>query len=174
MKRILTAILVLVLSISVFAQKGNRNDRVNPGFNNNIGLFGLAELDGSINWTLGATGVVGYRLLPQFAIGIGAGMGYINQYTMLNIYGEEFKFKDGLTIPIYLYLRSDFLNRPVSPYVALAWGYQFDVINGCNWSYMNPTVGVSFNVGKKRMNIGAGPQLMANMWTCNFKVGIEL
>lgn len=113
-------------------------------FNKPKGYFGL--LEGSIPCLIGeigATVVNGYRVCPQFAVGGGIG----------------FLFFGNLNIPLFLHLRSDFLNRRVSPYFALNLGYnlslfQSDTFIKYNGFFAAPSLDVSYNVGQYRMTTG--------------------
>jgi len=55
--------------------------------------------------------VNGYRICPWFAVGAGFG---------IRAYLEQ-----GLFIPVYLDLRTNFINRKTSPYIAIDGGYGF-------------------------------------------------
>ena len=127
-------------------------------FNNPRGYLGLVEYQiPTVFLGSGAFGVDyvnGYRVCPQFAVGIGLGF-------------ETFCFKN-IQIPLYLHLRSDILKMRVSPYIAFNVGYNFDVSGGFDvatdsatvWYYMSgvffkPQVGVSYNLKKNnRMTVG--------------------
>ena len=120
-------------------------------FNKPKGYFGLVELGfaPSVNryetLRISATVINGYRVLPQFAIGVGVGLqGYVD-------YGE-------LTIPIFAHLRSDFLDKKVSPFVAFNIGYNLSALGGYySGLMMEPSLGTSFNVGDiYRMTAGLG------------------
>lgn len=123
-------------------------------FNKPKGYFGLVELgfapsvNGYESLRINATIINGYRILPQFAIGVGIGLqGYAIDY------GE-------MTIPIFAHLRSDFLNKKTSPFVAFNIGYNLS-LDGYSGYYgglmMEPSLGASFNVGHKyRMTAGLG------------------
>lgn len=136
-------------SSSDMSKKGNIA-RVKQ-FNKPKGYFGLVELgiapgiNGYEPIRIGATIVNGYRIVPQFAIGAGVGLqGYIGA-------GE-------MTIPIFAHLRSDFLDRKVSPFIAFNIGYNLSVLGGYfGGLMMEPSLGTSFNVGSKyRMIAGLG------------------
>lgn len=119
-------------------------------FNKPSGYMGLVEIGGGVgvgDWNadrLSISMVNGYRFIPQFALGLGVGIqGYFN-------YGSEW------TLPIFVHLRSDLIDGPVSPFVALNVGYNIslaeDVFRGI---MVEPTVGVSFNLGPRhRMTVG--------------------
>lgn len=137
-----------------YAYKNNNYSKPNVSqFNKPNGYFGLAEVGiaPGVNYEplrISATVINGYRFAPQFAIGVGVGLqGYVD-------YGE-------LTIPLYLHLRSDFLDRKTSPFLAFNIGYNLSVLGGYfGGLMMEPIVGASFNVGNKyRMAAGLGVAL---------------
>ena len=135
-------------------------------FNKSKGYMGLVEVEGGIgvgtwlkplpwvdDWIAARAGVSiinGYRVIPQFAVGIGVG-------TKLFIYTSDFDdYYLDVGMPFFLHLRSDFLDRNISPYIAFNIGYNlslmYELFNGI---FMEPTIGVGFNVGKScRLNIG--------------------
>ena len=130
----------------------NVNQIPQKTFNKPKGYFGLVELGfaPSVNsyetLRISATVINGYRVLPQFAVGVGVGLqGYALDF------GE-------MTIPIFAHLRSDFLNRSASPFVAFNIGYNLSVLGGYYGGLMmEPSLGASFNVGSKyRMTAGLG------------------
>ncbi len=132
-------------------RKRSRNTYIPATFNKSKGYFGLVEVgggSGDFNTGLLSLSIVnGYRVIPQFAAGIGVGV--------------MTKFKEAM-VPVFLHLRSDFLNRNVSPFVAVNIGYLYNINrtspgNGSRHAYMvEPIVGTSFNVTKKhRMTAGA-------------------
>lgn len=147
-------------------------------FNKPKGYFGLVELGfaPTVNdfepLRISTTIINGYRILPQFAIGVGVG---IQKYAD---YGE-------MTIPIFAHLRSDFLNKKTSPFVAFNIGYNFSITGGrYGGLMMEPSLGVSFNVGSKyRMTAGLGfavdrvrgSNFCPRDWACalNTKIGFS-
>ena len=139
---------------NLYSSNNDRTPNVSQStqFNKPKGYFGLVELGfaPSVNsyesLRIGATIINGYRILPQFAIGAGVGL----QAYALD-YGE-------MTIPIFVHLRSDFLNKKASPFVAFNIGYNLSVLGGYySGLMMEPSLGASFNVGSKyRMTAGVG------------------
>lgn len=108
-------------------------------FNKRKGYFGMVKATLPYFFT-GVDIVNGYRFCPQFAMGGGIGL-QIVEYA-------------GFSIPVYLHLRSDILEKRVSPYFALDMGIHFIPGLGAPL-YFSPQAGVSFNVGKKyRMTAG--------------------
>jgi sRNA-binding regulator protein Hfq len=127
-------------------------------FNKPKGYLGLLEFGGGIGFgTWGAnrislTMLNGYRAVPQFAIGFGIGL----QLFFYEYYDGYLKKITEATLPIFLHLRSDFLARKVSPFIAFNIGYNASLSNGFfGGIILDPTMGVSFNVGGKRMTVGA-------------------
>jgi len=127
-------------------------------FNKPKGYLGLLEFGGGIGFgTWGAnrislTMINGYRAVPQFAIGVGIGL----QLLFYEYYDGYLKKITEATLPIFLHLRSDFLARRVSPFIVFNIGYNASLSKGFYSGIMiEPTLGVSFNVGGKRMTVGA-------------------
>jgi len=125
-------------------------------FNKPKGYMGLVELEGGLGigtWAATRTGVViinGYRVIPQFAFGVGIGT---------KIFTHSFDYVGHLEVgmPLFLHLRGDFLDEKVSPYAAFNIGYNLSLIGGFfGGILMEPSVGVGFNIDqrKSRMNIG--------------------
>lgn len=119
-----------------------------PKFNKPKGYLGLVQLSGAEVGVQAAasryslTMVNGYRFFPQFAIGFGTGISFTEVY-------QEFM------VPVFLHLRSDFLDRKVSPYVSVNAGYNISFKGLSDGIFIQPGAGVSFNVGKLyRMTAG--------------------
>lgn len=103
--------------------------------------------------------VNGYRTSPWFAIGIGIGVRYYDC--------------EDLLIPYYIHLRTDILDRRVTPFFALN-------IGGATFSYITtlflaePTAGIAIRFkGGDQLNIGVGASaLLFNNGTVGFKLSI--
>jgi hypothetical protein len=96
----------------------------------------------------------GYRVIPQFAFGIGIG---VRMFFYKYINGGAATNEIDICMPFYLHLRSDFLAKKVSPYIAFNIGYNVGLSGGLfPWGIViEPSFGISFNlVDKSRMNIG--------------------
>ena len=115
---------------------------------------------------LGVSYVNGYRFSPHFAMGLGVGVNYYFDF-------EQF------SAPVYLHLTADLLKRDITPYISLNIGNNFQ-LNGGKYNYgiydgmseeelvaapmvrkehyrgffAEPSVGVKFNCGGKRANVG--------------------
>ena len=122
-------------------------------FNNSRGYFGTVELGvGALfyseNIRPSITIINGYRVCPQFAVGLGVGMNY---------YAGSSEFG----VPVFLHVRSDFFNRDKSPFLALNIGGQISLDGGDYDTHdgiiVEPSFGYGFNVGPhQRMNVSLG------------------
>jgi hypothetical protein len=143
------------------------------------GYYGLLEASGGYiykyvpgsetapqDFMLGVSYVNGYRFSPHFAMGLGVGVNYYFDF-------EQF------SAPVYLHLTADLLKRDITPYISLNIGNNFQ-LNGGKYNYgiydgmseeelvaapmvrkehyrgffAEPSVGVKFNCGGKRANLG--------------------
>ena len=143
------------------------------------GYYGLLEASGGYiykyvpgsetapqDFMLGVSYVNGYRFSPHFAMGLGVGVNYYFDF-------EQF------SVPVYLHLTADLLKRDFTPYISLNIGNNFQ-LNGGKYNYgiydgmseeelvaapmvrkehyrgvfAEPSVGVKFNCGGKRANVG--------------------
>ena len=66
----------------------------------------------------------GYRFCPQFVLAAGFG-GHAYTSATATISGGELRNNQTTSVPVFLRLRSDILDRKVSPYVQLDLGYSF-------------------------------------------------
>ena len=143
------------------------------------GYYGLLEASGGYiykfvpgaetapqDFMLGVSYVNGYRFSPHFVLGLGVGVNYYFDF-------QQF------SAPVYLHLTADILKRDITPYVSLNLGNNFQ-LNGGKYNYgiydgmseeeldaapmvcrthyrglfAEPSVGVKFNCGGKRANVG--------------------
>lgn len=131
-------------------------------FNKPRGYMGLVEVGGGLglgNYAaqrVSVSMINGYRVLPQFAVGVGVGAEMFF-YTWGDYNGNVYTGPE-LSMPVFLHLRSDFIDGKVSPYVAVNAGYNVSLSGGFIGGLMlDPSVGVGFNVGRKsRMLVGVG------------------
>ena len=143
------------------------------------GYYGLLEASGGYiykympgastapqDFMMGVSYVNGYRFSPHFAMGLGVGVNYYFDF-------EQF------SAPVYLHLTADLLKQDITPYISLNIGNNFQ-LNGGKYNYgiydgmseeelvaapmvrkehyrgffAEPSVGVKFNCGGKRANVG--------------------
>lgn len=115
-----------------------------------VGL-GVGEFDAH---ALKLNAIAAYRFIPQLSAGIGTGIRY---------YFEE---RTGLNrnpiLPLLGDVRFNFLDTPLSPYVAVTGGYSFDLGDGFNpfGLILNPQVGISIRMTERLfLNAGVGYDL---------------
>lgn len=108
-------LVIIAVMLSLIAQVGVTNAQTKEYDYFNSGLYvdvnasyGLELQEQSMDYSIKVAG--GYRLCPQFAVAAG--------------FGGTNNMRDGITsVPVFVKLRSDFLDRKVSPYAALEVGY---------------------------------------------------
>ena len=77
-----------------------------------------------INTSYGIDMTAGYRFCTQFGLAAGFG-GYSYKNATATVSGGELRNNQTTSVPVFLRLRSDILDRKVSPYVQLDLGYSF-------------------------------------------------
>ena len=77
-----------------------------------------------INTSYGIDMTAGYRFCPQFVLAAGFG-GYSYKNATATVSGGELRNNQTTSVPVFLRLRSDILDRKVSPYVQIDLGYSF-------------------------------------------------
>ena len=77
-----------------------------------------------INTSYGIDMAAGYRFCPQFVLAAGFG-GHSYKNATATVSGGELRNNQTTSVPVFLRLRSDILDRKVSPYVQLDLGYSF-------------------------------------------------
>ena len=76
------------------------------------------------NSSVGTDIAIGYRFMPQFVLAIGTGAHSYSNKTLTC--GDTVRRKiENTCIPVFLRLRSDFLDREVTPYIQMDFGYSF-------------------------------------------------
>jgi hypothetical protein len=139
------------------ATNRRNSDYVQSKFNKPQGYLGILEIGGGLgvgNWAadrISLNIINGYRFMPQFAIGLGVGL----ETFMYTVPDWDYGKYSDIVIPVFLHLRSDFIDGKVSPYAAFNIGYNI-LLDGNFFEglRLEPTLGVSFNVGRKRMMAG--------------------
>lgn len=118
--------------------------------------------------------VARFNLIPQFSIGVGAGLS--------STFTKDYWESPAIGVPVFLSLRSAFLKSKVSPYVGVDFGGVglFPTNEGAGDAsyefYLNPTVGVQFKMPKnKSVYLGVGYLTMgehSGQWSV--KIGFNL
>lgn len=124
--RILAVLLGTALSVTAFAQSDGHFTR---GFYLGVDASAGAVVNDRIsmqsrNLTYGIDMAAGYRFRPQLVVAAGFGA---HAYTSLaaTVSGGPLRIAYTTSVPAFLRLRSDFLDRKVSPYAQLDLGYSF-------------------------------------------------
>ena len=77
-----------------------------------------------INTSYGIDMTAGYRFCPQFVLAAGFG-GHSYKNATATVSGGELRNNQTTSVPVFIRLRSDILDKKVSPYVQLDLGYSF-------------------------------------------------
>ena len=134
-------------------KKGNfsKNTGLRPGYKGLIDFgyqFGVGSY-GEDRLTLNI--INGLQVNPYFSVAFGTGLRYY------------FDIEEAI-IPVYVDFRTNFLNKNISPYLALAVGYSFDATNdfeGVGFLLI-PTAGISFKLSEtSALHIGFGYELQS-------------
>ena len=87
-------------------------------------LFNGKRGNNESNSSYGTDLAVGYRFLPQCAVAVGIGAHSYSNKTLT--YDDNVRRKvENTCVPLFIRLRSDILDREVSPYVQMDLGYSF-------------------------------------------------
>jgi len=139
----------------------------------NLGYgFGIGKGQEGLN-TINFNFINGFQIFPYFSVGIGTGVKvwFIKDVTDKPIF-----------IPAFVNLRGHFLKEKVSQFLEVDLGYVWEVspiAQGIGFMF-NPTLGVSYRVGKiSRLNFGTGYSMIrvseaestVSMW--NFIFGVS-
>lgn len=124
--RILAVLLGTALSVTAFAQSDGHFKRgFYLGVDASAGAVANDRLSKqSRNLTYGIDMAAGYRFRPQLVVAAGFG-GHASTSLTANVSGGPLRTAYTTSVPVFLRLRSDFLDRKVSPYAQLDLGYSF-------------------------------------------------
>ena len=126
MKRFLiSSIFMMIISISSFASdKSRQYSHFHRGAFFSVDLSTGSTFNERINMSYGMDLAAGYRFRPQLVIAAGFGAHAYSAKTS-TVSGGELRSNQTTSVPVFLRLRSDFLDRKVSPYAQLDLGYSF-------------------------------------------------
>ena len=124
--RILAVLLGSALSVTAFAQS---EGHFSKGFYLGVDASTGTVLNDRVsmqsrNLTYGIDMAAGYRFRPQLAVAAGFG-GHASTSLTATVSGGPLRTAYTTSVPVFLRLRSDFLDRKVSPYAQLDLGYSF-------------------------------------------------
>ena len=98
----------------------------------------------------------GYQIAPQFYAGAGFGVNYFYDLEYANM-------------PIFLHLRSDFLNNDITPFAEVRVGYSLFNIEGF---YLNPAIGCRFSLSDNiAMNVSVGYTMQKTDYSISWSSG---
>ena len=128
--KICAVLLGVAMSISAFAQTPSQpNKYFTKGF-----YFGVEASGGIVandritlssrNNNYGIDVAAGYRFCPQFVLAAGFG-GHAYTSSSTTVDGGPIQTNFTTSVPVFLRLRSDFLDRKITPYAQLDLGYSF-------------------------------------------------
>ena len=123
MKRFLITSITLLVLASV-AHASEKPEYFQKGAFFSVDLSAGNTFNERINTSYGIDMAAGYRFCPQFVLAAGFG-GHAYTSATATISGGELRNNQTTSVPVFLRLRSDILDRKVSPYVQLDLGYSF-------------------------------------------------
>ena len=126
MKRIISmGICLMLLSVVTFASdKVKQSDYFQRGAFFSVDFSAGNTFNERINSSYGIDMAAGYRFCPQFVLAAGFG-GYAYSAETSTVSGGELRNNQTTSVPIFVRLRSDVLDKKVSPYAQLDLGYSF-------------------------------------------------
>ena len=123
MKRFLITSITLLALASV-AHASEKPDYFQKGAFFSVDLSAGNTFNERVNTSYGIDMAAGYRFCPQFVLAAGFG-GHAYTSATATISGGELRNNQTTSVPVFLRLRSDILDRKVSPYAQLDLGYSF-------------------------------------------------
>jgi hypothetical protein len=108
---------------------------------------------------------IGWQLNPYVYFGIGVGEQAYLDHWYYGTYDESATL--ALVLPLYMDLRFDFLDRRITPFLDLRYGYSAtdDEYNDYSGMYINPSVGVRLC----KVNLSFGPEFVKLHYPWNVK-----
>lgn len=123
MKRFLITSITLLVLASV-AHASEKPDYFQKGAFFSVELSAGNTFNERMNSSYGIDIAAGYRFCPQFVVAAGFG-GHAYSNTTATCGGTVVRNVETTSVPVFIRLRSDFLDKKVSPYVQLDLGYSF-------------------------------------------------
>ena len=123
MKRFLITSITLLVLASV-AHASEKPDYFQKGAFFSVDLSAGNTFNERVNTSYGIDMAAGYRFCPQFVLAAGFG-GHAFTNATATVSGGELRNNQTTSVPVFIRLRSDILDRKVSPYVQIDLGYSF-------------------------------------------------
>ena len=124
MKRILTIISVLFITFFANATDNPSSQYFPKGAFVSVDFSAGNTFNERVNTSYGIDMAGGYRFCPQFVLAVGFG-GHAYTNATATVSGGEIRNNQTTSVPVFLRLRSDILDRRVSPYMQMDLGYSF-------------------------------------------------
>lgn len=130
MKRLISIVAMLTVIVAANAQNnGAQYKYFRKGFYLGTEAFAGVSMNERIvtygrNTSYGIDIAAGYRFCPQFVLGIGFGGHAYTSHTA-SVSGGEERPVQTTSVPVFLRMRSDFIDARVSPYMQMDFGYAF-------------------------------------------------
>ena len=123
MKSFLITCICMMLLTSV-ANASEKPEYFQKGAFFSVDLSAGNTFNERVNTSYGIDMTAGYRFCPQFVLAAGFG-GYSYKNATATVSGGELRNNQTTSVPVFLRLRSDILDRKISPFVQLDLGYSF-------------------------------------------------
>lgn len=123
MKSFLITCICMMLLTSV-ANASEKPEYFQKGAFFSVDLSAGNTFNERINTSYGIDMAAGYRFCPHYVLAAGFG-GHSYKNATATVSGGELRNNQTTSVPVFLRLRSDILDRKVSPYVQLDLGYSF-------------------------------------------------
>ena len=123
MKRFLITSITLLVLASV-AHASEKSDYFQKGAFFSVELSAGKTFNERVNTSYGIDIAAGYRFCPQFVLAAGFG-GHAYSNSTATCGGSVVRKVETTSVPVFIRLRSDILDKKVSPYVQLDLGYSF-------------------------------------------------
>ena len=124
-KYLLLSIYLMLNSVALFAvEKGKQYEYFRTGVYVSVDLSAGKTFNERMNSSYGIDIAAGYRFCPQFVVAAGFG-GHAYSNTTATCGGTVVRNVETTSVPVFIRLRSDILDKKVSPYVQLDIGYSF-------------------------------------------------
>ena len=123
MKRFLITSITLLVLASV-AHASEKSDYFQKGAFFSVDFSAGNTFNERINSSYGIDMAAGYRFCPQFVLAAGFG-GHAYSNSTATCGGSVVRKVETTSVPVFIRLRSDILDKKVSPYVQLDLGYSF-------------------------------------------------
>ena len=119
-----SVLMMFITVISIASDKSKQYDYFQKGAFFSVDLSAGNTFNERINTSYGIDMTAGYRFCPQFVLAAGFG-GHAFTNATATVSGGELRNNQTTSVPVFLRLRSDILDRKVSPYVQIDLGYSF-------------------------------------------------